>query len=1019
MKILNIKIKNINCLRGEWEIDFQSPPLSHAGLFAITGPTGSGKSTILDAITLALFNKIPRFESDTISKNFIEKSGSIITRNETDSFVEVEYSCTRGVFRSRWFIAINKRGGLRETGMELIDVSTNKPVSSEKREVPKKNTELIGLTYDQFIKSMLLSQGEFARFLKSKKDERGKLLEDITGMTVYRELGKRAFEKYKEKNETIKSRIDIIDSEESQLLSKEKEDELAELIETLNTGIRKGESDRSAIEKGIDIKDRIESIENEIEKYNQQVAEVNKLFEAFNEKNAQRIFKHERLLPYLDDLRNYFNINNSKKNISGEIQTEEQELENKQEQAKESLNAIYSLIGSKVEMQNAIEALTKYRDKVIYLTTNRINAEKSLKEQKVKFVSQLKKASLIRYKNYETGVKVDELKSKLFKEISSISSLIQNLTDQTKIKTADISRQKELLSGRLKAMEDLKNQVENFAENRKKFNEKEHQIKQASEFISNSKPKLENITTSKNLVSRKINDVREKREKKLREKNLEEDRELLKQGEPCPLCGSLHHPYVHEYFNNVTELTKELQSLENEEKKYEEKKQELQNEISAYSGALKTLEKEKSGIEKEMEQQKSKITARKEELKIEKVGNVHTIEIAITELEKSIEAINKFEKLDSDKKELEDFKESVDELSRRTDEFERSKLEVEKRYSGTDIRGDCNLLSEQLRSLKEAIQKSETKISTDKKRLEELDKQQAMIGLSLNSTLRSFSYPDILSSFPDILTDAEFNSLKHQLAEFEGKINNIKSLIQSGIERKQQFLSTDNTTTSKDQLLEELNATLKQLELNKQNLTDYHAQQKGNESRKKTIIKLKQQVDETRQANLKWELLSKYIGDAQGKNFSTFAQDLTLKKLIILTNERLRKLNDRYLLDIPLEDEDDDLIIIDTYLAEERRSVKTLSGGETFIVSLALALALSDLASKNVKIESLYIDEGFGSLDPEALDMAISTLEQLQIESNKTIGIISHVDSLKERIETQIQLEKSSHGFSKMVVTSL
>ena len=159
-----------------------------------------------------------------------------------------------------------------------------------------------------------------------------------------------------------------------------------------------------------------------------------------------------------------------------------------------------------------------------------------------------------------------------------------------------------------------------------------------------------------------------------------------------------------------------------------------------------------------------------------------------------------------------------------------------------------------------------------------------------------------------------------------------------------------------------------------------------------------------------------FLDGVSRKSFSTFAQGLTLKKLVLLTNERLQKLNDRYLLDMPLEEEDDDLIIIDTYLGEERRSVRTLSGGETFIVSLALALALSDLASKNVKIESLYIDEGFGSLDPETLDVAISTLEQLQVESNKTIGIISHVDSLKERIETQIQLEKNSSGFSKIII---
>src|SRR6185295_15139555 len=102
----------------------------------------------------------------------------------------------------------------------------------------------------------------------------------------------------------------------------------------------------------------------------------------------------------------------------------------------------------------------------------------------------------------------------------------------TKIKTVDIDKQKESLTARLRAMEDLKYQVENFAENQRKFDEKEKQIREVSEFISSSKPRLENITASKNLVSLKINEVREKREKKLREKNLEEDRGLLRQGEP-------------------------------------------------------------------------------------------------------------------------------------------------------------------------------------------------------------------------------------------------------------------------------------------------------------------------------------------------------------------------------------------------------------------------------------------------------------------------------------------------------
>ena len=1016
MKILKIKIKNINCLRSEWGINFQSPPLSEAGLFAITGPTGSGKSTILDAITLALFNKIPRFESDAISKSFIEKSGSVVTKNETDSFVEVDYSCSKGIFRSKWSIATNKRGGLRDADMELVDVSTDKPILSGKKEVPKRNTELIGLTYDQFIKSILLSQGEFARFLKSKKDERGKLLEDITGMTVYRELGKRAFERFKEKNEAIKSRIEIIESEEAQLLPKEKEDELNGLIQVTNKEIGGGESRHSEIVKAIDLKNHIQSIENEIEKHNREEAQINELLEAFNEKNAKRILRHERLLPHLDEIRNYFNNHNSINNIAKEIKREEPELENKRIAVNETLNAIRRLTGLKGDMQNAIQVLTGFRDRVIFYTTKKINAEDSLNQQKKKITSHLKNLTLFAYKSYETSGKIDDLKAKLLKELGLIVSKTEDLINQTKIQTGNINDQKEILTARLKAMEDLKLQVEKYTESRTKSDEREKQIEKVSDLINNNKPELQKIIALKNSICLQINEVREKREGKLREKNLEDDRKLLRQGEPCPLCGSLHHPYVHEYFNNVSALTKELQGLENEEKKYGTEIENLQREMSTQSGTLEALQKERIGIGREMTEQKNKIEARKKQLAIEKVQHVHTIEAAITELEKSVKAMNDLEKLVGARKELEDFKEAVDELALRSGEFEKEKSEVESRYKGNSIRKDCDELSRQLNNYNDAIQKSETNINAHKKQLHELNKQQTKIEASLSTVVLSFGYPDILSSFTDMLTGTEFNNLKQQLSDLKGKINNVKTLIQSENERRTQLVLRDDTAKLKEQLMEELNTTVLQTEQAKQNLTGYLAQQRENETRKKRIEQLKKQVDNTRQANLKWELLNKYIGDATGKNFSTFAQSLTLKKLIILSNERLRKLNDRYLLDTPLDEEDDDLIIIDTWLGEERRSVKTLSGGETFIVSLALALALSDLASKNVKIESLYIDEGFGSLDPEALDTAISTLEQLQIESNKTIGIISHIDALKERIETQIQLEKNSSGFSKIVI---
>ncbi|MBA4139062.1 MAG: hypothetical protein H0X70_00905 [Segetibacter sp.] len=558
--------------------------------------------------------------------------------------------------------------------------------------------------------------------------------------------------------------------------------------------------------------------------------------------------------------------------------------------------------------------------------------------------------------------------------------------------------------------------MENFIENTNKHSDREQQINETLRLIDNQKPGLEKFIQLKNSVCSHIEEVQRKREVKLREKNLEEERKLLKQGEPCSLCGSLHHPYVHEYFNNVSELTRQLEKLEGEQKRYDLEIQNLQKEINTHSGMIEALRNEKNGIEIQMKEQQSKIETRKNQLKIEKLGKVSVIEASITELNITVKAISELEKAIATKRDLEDFKQVVDELELRSIEFKKTKAEVESRYKGNNIRGECDALSRQLNNYNDAIQNSETKINSYKRQLEELSKQQIKIDVSLSNNLRSFGYSDILSSFNDIIADAEFNKLKQEFADLEGNLKRIKALINGANERNQQLLLNDDASKSKEQLLQELSTTAQQAEQGKQNLANYQAQKIQNEVRKNRIENLKQQVDETRQANLKWELLCKYIGDATGRSFSTFAQGLTLKKLIALTNERLRKLNDRYLLDIPFEEEDDDLVIVDTYLGEERRSVKTLSGGETFIVSLALALALSDLASKNVKIESLYIDEGFGSLDPEALDTAISTLEQLQIESNKTIGIISHIDTLKERIETQIQLEKNSSGFSKIVI---
>ena len=205
------------------------------------------------------------------------------------------------------------------------------------------------------------------------------------------------------------------------------------------------------------------------------------------------------------------------------------------------------------------------------------------------------------------------------------------------------------------------------------------------------------------------------------------------------------------------------------------------------------------------------------------------------------------------------------------------------------------------------------------------------------------------------------------------------------------------------QLVSKLNVLKEEIGAIRQKLND------NNTIRSKQKSRL-QQIEAQQRECVRWTSLHELIGSADGKKYRNFAQGLTFEMMIGHANRQLQKMTDRYLLIRdkvqPLE-----LNVVDNYQAGETRSTKNLSGGESFIVSLALALGLSQMASKNVRVDSLFLDEGFGSLDEEALDTALETLAGLQQEG-KLIGVISHVQVLKERINTQIQISPISGGRS-------
>ena len=169
MKINKVRFKNINSLRGEHTVDFATAPLKGAGLFAITGPTGSGKTTLLDVICLALFSRVPRI-SKPITKSVVADTGAILTRNTQECYAEVEYECKKGIFRSKWEISTARTGNLRDYDMFVSELPNDKIIDAKKSEVPSINEGNIGLHFDQFVKSMMLAQGDFAKFLQSGAD---------------------------------------------------------------------------------------------------------------------------------------------------------------------------------------------------------------------------------------------------------------------------------------------------------------------------------------------------------------------------------------------------------------------------------------------------------------------------------------------------------------------------------------------------------------------------------------------------------------------------------------------------------------------------------------------------------------------------------------------------------------------------------------------------------------------------------------------------------------------------------
>jgi exonuclease SbcC len=1008
MKIFKVSFKNINNLKGENSINFDEEPLSSAGIFAITGPTGSGKSTILDVVTLALFNKIPRFKG-SISKNAIEGLGSVITHHTTEAYARIEYEIRGQRYTSEWITKNTKAGKFVDYEMFIYDVS-GKPLDLKKSEVPGRNEEIIGLKYSQFVKSIILSQGQFAKFLKADKDERGQLLENLTGSSIYRKIGIATYDKWKNIKLAVTMEKDRL--ENISCLSDEDR-------ENLKLDVAESEKQKEIFTKAISELIKIKTVKSEIEKLNAAITEKKiiqkKVLEnehAF-ELQKTKLDIYDRLSPMRGEMTRYQDAIKLTSVLSGQIESGNLQLNQAQKEYQDTLASMTELTGKQVDGTNFSEIMSAFEKEINTIDQELKYIIKKGTETRNRIGDKIEKSKLdITAKAIPEAIipTLEEKKDRATRQISNAG-----LEVNSDLKMIRVQLQK--YTDNLNYLKDLNHTREHEKEVNTKLNQCEKNDKIYQQEILKYKPIVETTNQLVSSIEEKIELLKKQKQDKMLIASLSDHRSRLVDGTPCPLCGSEEHPWSAHEPKGISDIDKKI---EDATRSYIQS----QSDLKSANKTLTTNQANQVLNAKQLESLKSEssqiILSIKEKVQNYE-GSENIVDGKLSEIMEQLKAkidtqskaIESLERLSVIDELLHDFRE----LKLITTQYKTLGADRKSKFTGENVSQVCNELQDKNVNAKTRVATYSSRLEAAKKSLAETNEIVVGSKMKLEPIVTSMGFADIQEADARLISEEELTILKST----KDKIIRDKTAIETELKTLYQSLETEMKNDGNPEI--ELDEIIKKL-TEKEILRDQHIKSGAEKSAllkkdDEDQLRLKNKANELQKLTEKlekWDLLNKMIGDAKGNKFANFAQGLTLQNLLVFANRRLKNLSDRYLLNKPVGD--GPLTVLDQYQGNIQRSVTTLSGGESFLISLALALSLSDMASKNVKLESLFIDEGFGTLDQDTLEIAMNTLEKLQTESQKTVGVISHVETLKERINVQIKLQKDAMGYSSILVES-
>lgn len=1004
MKICKIKFKNIHALKGEHTIDFENGILGEAGLFVITGATGTGKSTILDVITLALYNKIPRIEK-AISEKIIDEEGVVLTKNALDCYAEVEYEVKGRRYLSSWSIRRTRTGTLASRKQELTEVATGTILVSSVNEVVSENERIIGLNYNQFVQSMILAQGQFSKLLLAKKDDRNALLEEITGSSIYRKIGRAVFQRFRGIEECVKTQQ--IKMGEMVLLTDELLKEIHDdIVEKKPLFIAKEKKHKELENKKV-LK---ESILKNIQKKEVNLREWNNFL--IDRKavltQEKQLEVHDNVVVFKDQMLQIELADKTTLELSVALEKGKQRILDFETTKKELIQSASELISKEVTEDKLEVLLDEFRIKVVSLQ----EAEKE-KLNEARQEAQRIKDKLQELKAYGIAlIENENLSLQIAQELETIEAEITRkglfTIDSVRIKKDGLSKlvlpANQLIGNR--KLYDEKNR--GIAELKIKIKK---QLSEINDFISTEKLQIAELNTLLPIVEKAKTELEDWKQRK----NLDQYRADLEPDKPCPLCGSESHPYA----ESIEEVL--VSTLEDKFDELAKKSEDLKRNVLLVEAKKAALQATNSKDELDLEKRATEFQVLENaiaelcfQLKWNKADTLEKWESEFTALQQEQTELDKLEKYIQAKVVLNEMEKLNNSYSILKAAYKQAKETLLSVYDKKDINTDVSDLNRKFSVCRADIKGLTAQLVefTDNKNKTVALKEQ-LLGI-LMPELQKKDIDSLQALKSKILGESDASLIRKKLQNL--KDNEIR--LQTSLKAIDEVLAEEERLNDTSVTLEDLN-----LELPKviQELTELQKQIWDQEKRieidtqNKAKQKSSQEVLDALNKDLSlWSKMNMLIGDAQGKKFSNFVQDLTLRQLLEYGNQRLRGFSDRYLLDV--SNDSDGLKVIDTYMGNSKRSVSSLSGGETFKLSLALAFGLSDLAARNVEIESLFIDEGFGSLDPESLDQAISILENMQNESNKSIGIISHVGELKDRIGTKIKLVRTGAGYSTIEI---